>query len=260
MTDSRQRDEFVRRLFGSFCAREGLDEVAATRRDEATVEAFLALECRGLRAHSVGTYRSVLVRESAAKSADRSRYSGSPAPAPYSDVEIAALFAVARSQSSELRVRNALVLLATTLGAGLRPRELAHLQNADVAVVDGECHVLVRGPRPRLVPVLAPYDTELLAIAPSRPHYLFRPGATRRDTKNLVGEIAQRLVRDPSDVALSTGRARSSYLCAHLERDTALYQLCELSGLEDVDSLLRYARHVPSAPQSKSALAQAARK
>ena len=43
------------------------------------------------------------------------------------------------------------------------------------------------------------------------------------------------------------------------KRGTALGELCSMAGLESVESLLRYARHVEGAPQSKAALRAAAR-
>ena len=80
-----------------------------------------------------------------------------------------------------------------------------------------------------------------------------------RDTKNLVGEICAALVHDPGEVVLSSARARSIFPCAHLEMRTPLSQLCALAGLNGVESLLRYARHVPGTPQSKAQLRAVAR-
>jgi len=98
-----------------------------------------------------------------------------------------------------------------------------------------------------------------VALAGQR-DYLFRPNASVRDTKNLVGEIAASLGGDADDVTLSSGRCRSTFLCRHLAADTPLHELCALAGLIGVESLLRYARHVASAPQTKAALrARAAR-
>ena len=55
-----QRDRSVLGRFGAFCAQEGLGPVAAVIEDQAVIEAFLALGCRALAPHSLGTYRSVL--------------------------------------------------------------------------------------------------------------------------------------------------------------------------------------------------------
>jgi len=97
------------------------------------------------------------------------------------------------------------------------------------------------------------------AVAERTSGYLFRPGAAVRTAKNLIGEICATLVHDPDEVGLVSGRARATFICAHLEAGTALGELCAMAGLEGVESLLRYARHVNGAPQSKAALRRAAR-
>jgi integrase len=247
-----QRDASVLRRFEDFCALEGF-ECDTALCDSAAIEAFLSIACSHLAPHSLGTYRSTLRRLGHAGPSPR-RYPGSAAPPPYDDAELAALWSRAASQSSARRRDNATVLLAATLGAGLRPRELAALCASDLTHARGGVAVCVSGLLPRRVPVLAPYAKALLHVARERPGYLFRPLARRRETKNLVGEIAEKLVRDPDEVTLLSGRARSTFLCGHLARGTALARLCALAGLGDVESLLRYARHVAGAPQSKAAL------
>jgi transposase len=66
------------------------------------------------------------------------------------------------------------------------------------------------------------------------------------------------LVHDPDEVALVSGRARATFICAQLRARTALGELCTMAGVVGVESLLRYARHVEGAPQSKAALRAAA--
>jgi len=246
-----QRDASVLRRFEHFCAVEGLTFDGAFH-DAHVVEAFLLIGCSTLSAHSLGTYRSTLRRIGGAPQTTRG-FPASPAPAPYDDRDLAGLWARANHQTSRARIDNATVLLAAMVGAGLRPRELAHLHGSDVEVGAKEVSVRVRGDG-RLVPVEGLYASVVLERARERRAYLFRPGAMARDTKNLVGEIAARLVGDPDGVALSSGRCRSTFLCTHLANDTPLRELCALAGLRDVESLLRYARHVASAPQTKAEL------
>jgi integrase len=162
-------------------------------------------------------------------------------------------------QPSGARINNATVLLGVMVGAGLRPREVAQLRRGDLERRRGDVRVLVRGVHPRVVPLLPPYGDALWRVASSRHDFLFRPGVHVRDTKNLVGEICAGLVRDPSEVALSSARARSTFLCWHLAQRTPLSQLCELAGLHSVESLLRYARHVSNAPHTKALLRASAR-
>jgi integrase len=254
-----QRDRSVLGRFGAFCAQEGLGPLAAVIEDQAVIEAFLALGCRSLAPHSVGTYRSVLWRLSGTASPSPGRFPASAAPRPYGPSDVAALWSMARHQPSTRRITNASVLLATMLGAGLHPGELARLMACDVQRRDAATTLVVSGARARLVPVMAPYDIALAAIADRTSGYLFRPGAAVRTAKNLIGEVCAALVHDPDEVALVSGRARATFLCAHLRARTALGELCAMAGLEGVESLLRYARHVDGAPQSKAALRRAAR-
>ena len=254
-----QRDRSVLGRFGAFCAQEGLGPVAAALEDGAVIEAFLALGCPSLMPHSVGTYRSVLVRLSGAAYLSPGRFPASVAPRPYSSSDGAALWSMARHQSSTLRITNATVLLACMLGAGLHPGELARLNACDVHHHDGTTCVAIGGARARTVRVVSPYDVALAKVAERSSGYLFRPGAAVRTAKNLIGEVCAALVHDPDEVALVSGRARATFICAHLSAHTPLGELCAMAGVLGVESLLRYARHVDGAPQSKAALRAAAR-
>ena len=251
-----QRDASVLRRFEEFCALEGLRVDRALEGSD-VIEAFLTIGCSTLRAHSRGTYRSTLRRLGGAPPTTRG-FPASLAPAPYGEADLAALWSRANHQTSRTRIANATVALAAMVDAGLRPRELAHLRAADVLRSRGRVRVRVRA-TPRLVPIEGHSAAVLVALAGQR-DYLFRPNASVRDTKNLVGEIAASLGGDADDVTLSSGRCRSTFLCRHLAADTPLHELCALAGLIGVESLLRYARHVASAPQTKAALrARAAR-
>jgi hypothetical protein len=254
-----QRDRSVLGRFGVFCAQEGLGPLSAALEDDAVIEAFLALGCRALAPHSLGTYRSVLWRLAGTTYASPGRFPASAAPRPYSSSDVAALWSMARHQSSTLRIANATVLLASMLGAGLHPRELARLSAGDVHCHDGTICVAIGGARARTVRVMAPFDVALAGAAEHSSGHLFRPGAAVRTAKNLIGEVCAALVHDPDEVALVSGRARATFICAHLRAHTPLGELCSMAGLKGVESLLRYARHVDGAPQSKAALRAAAR-
>jgi integrase len=247
-----QRDASVLGRFGAFCALEG---VALDLSDPALIEAFLTIGCAQLAPHSLGTYRSVLVRLGRCSyRADRG-FPASGGPSPYNASEVAALWSMAKSQSSASRVRRAKVLLSTMLGAGLRPGELAALDVKAVMRRAGGVFVHVGGSPCRTVRVRDPYAQELAALAQNGGGgYLFRPGAGVRRAKNLIGEVCAALVHDPDEVALVSGRARSTFICFHLSAGTALGELCAMAGLKGVESLLRYARHVEGAPHSKAQL------
>jgi integrase len=255
-----QRDASVWRRFGAFCALEGLGPPAAALAEEAAIEAFLALGCSGLVPHSLGTYRSVLVRLGGATYMTGRQFPASPSPRPYSSADVTALWSMASHQKSALRITNAKVLLAAMLGAGLHPGELAELKGADVQWAQVPTTLVVAGARPRRVRVRAPYGAELAAVARGLTGYLFRPLAHVRGTKNFIGEVCAALVHDLDEVSLVSGRARSTFICAHLAAGTPLAELCAMAGLEGVESLLRYARHVDGAPASKAQLRAVARR
>jgi integrase len=246
-----QRDASVLGRFRAFCAVEG---VAFDLADPALIEAFLAIGCADLAPHSLGTYRSVLVRLGRCSFRSDRGFAASGAPVPYRALEVADLWSMATSQSSPSRVTRATVLLSTMLGAGLRPGELAALKGGEVTQRGGAVFVHVGASAARTVRVRDPYGGELAALAQNSCGYLFRPGAEQRRAKNLIGEVCAALVHDPDDVALVSGRARSTFICAHLGAGTPLDQLCAMAGLEGVESLLRYARHVEGAPRSKAQL------
>jgi hypothetical protein len=247
-----QRDASVLGRFGAFCALEG---VALDLADPALIEAFLTIGCAQLAPHSLGTYRSVLGRLGRCSYRGDRGFPASGGPAPYSASDVAALWSMATSQSSVSRLRRAKVLLSTMLGAGLRPGELAALDARAVTRCTKGVFVHVGGSPGRTVRVRDRYAQELAALAQnSGDGYLFRPGASVRNAKNLIGEVCAALVHDPDEVALVSGRARSTFICFHLGAGTALDQLCAMAGLEGVESLLRYARHVEGAPSSKAQL------
>jgi hypothetical protein len=107
----------------------------------------------------------------------------------------------------------------------------------------------------RAVPVGAPYAKAVAELAKEAGHgYLFCPGGADRDYKNFVNNFCYTLEADPAAPRLSSGRARSSFICDHLSAGTPLRELLYISGICEVESLLRYARHVPGAPRSKAEL------
>ena len=86
------------------------------------------------------------------------------------------------------------------------------------------------------------------------PGYLFCPGGADRAYKNFVNNFCHTLEADPAGPRLSPAAARSSFICDHLAAGTPLRELLYISGICEVESLLRYARHVPGAPRSKAEL------
>jgi integrase len=84
---------------------------------------------------------------------------------PYSPAEIAGYLALAGAQPTEERRMRAAGLVCLGAGAGLIRGDLRDARGADVACRSGGVVVIVRGARPRAVPVLARYHGPLLAAA-----------------------------------------------------------------------------------------------
>jgi hypothetical protein len=233
-----------------FCQRQGLP---LGQLGTEVAEAFVVAGLAGRASWTKGTYRSALRRAAGAAGPARATpFSGSPARAPYSSQEKAELLAVAASQRTPWRRASALALLALGLGAGLRPGELAEVTGDDVGARGGR--VNVRMGATRTVPVEGPYAGILAQQAQAGPGYLFCPGGADRSYYNFVNNFCYRLEADPAAPRLCVGRARSSFICGHLGAGTPLGELLYISGICEVESLLRYARHVPGAPGSKAEL------
>ena len=247
---SAQRDGSVSRCLARFCQFQGL---AGGLLGAEVAEAFVVVGLAGRAPWTKGTYRSALRRAAGApRPARATPFSGSPARTPYSPQEKAELLAVAASQRTPWRRASALALLALGLGAGLRPGELAEVTTDDVRARGGR--VSVRVGATRTVPVGGPYAGILAQQAQAGPGYLFCPGGADRSYYNFVNNFCYRLESDPAAPRLCVGRARSSFICDHLAAGTPLGQLLYISGICEVESLLRYARHVPGAPGSKAEL------
>lgn len=247
---SARRHGYVLAALGRFCSAQGLADAPL---GHGLVEAFVTIGMAGRASSTQGTYRSVLRADIAAEPPLCLGFSPSPAPRPYSGAEIAELFSLARCQPSAWRRSSALSLLALGIGAGLRPSELAAARGADV--IDNGTRVIVRAGRARTVAVGGSWPAVLARQgAAAGTGHLFCPGAAERSYKNFVNNFCPKLSPSATSPRFSSGRARSSYICAHLVAGTPLGELLYLSGICQVESLLRYARLVPGAPASKAEL------
>lgn len=138
------------------------------------------------------------------------------AKAPYAETEMAAYLALADAQPTRARRMRAQALLCLGAGAGLMGADLRGARGRDVLTRSGGLLVVVRGRRPRVVPVLARYHPRLCdSAAFAKEGYLIGGAeASRRNvTTGLVGSLA-----GGADLArLDTGRLRATWLaaCAH---------------------------------------------
>ncbi|MGV3712840.1 hypothetical protein [Pseudolysinimonas sp.] len=160
--------------------------------------------------------------------------------APYTPGEVAALHSWADSQVTERRRRNCRTLLALGLGAGLTAAEISEARVGEY--LDGAIHV--RGGRPRVVPVLNAYATELDQIVaaivdPTR--YLFRP--ERQATwPNVISNFVAS--GKPSGLKPHSQRMRSTWVVTHLAASTNVIALVRAAGVESLEAFTRYLRFV----------------
>ena len=143
-------------------------------------------------------------------------------------------------------------LVALGLGAGLRPGELAAATGDDVAPESGW---RPGGQAGRARPRRGPYAKALARLAKQAgPGYLFCPGGADRSYNNFVNNFCYTPGGGPGCPQAFCGPGPSSFICDHLAAGTPLRELLYISGICEVESLLRYARHVPGAPGSKAEL------
>lgn len=252
---SARRERSLEARFRGFVAAQGLGSPAVGHQ---VIEAFCAKGLSQTTSATRGTYRSVLRRGAGmALLAGRPRYAGAPAKAPYTPAERAELFSIARTQPKTWRGEAALVVLVLGIGAGLRAGEIVAARASDIEDDDGRVVVSVVGNKARRVWVEPPFDAIVAAPGGDQDAYLFHPGEADRSYHNFVNDLCHTLVRDPGAPHLCVARCRSSYVCDRLAGGVALAELLAQTGIGEVESLLRYTRHVEGAPATKAELRRA---
>lgn len=151
---------------GTFATARGL-ELTRELLNPSMIERFVLSDptlthvtARTLRANLRALSRDLLLAAPGPIPLSRERAKG-----PYSKAELAAYFALARVQRSELRRRRAEGLLCLGAGAGLIGSELRYVRGYDIITRSGGLVVIVAGQHARSVPVLAHYHETLLASA-----------------------------------------------------------------------------------------------
>ena len=249
-----QRIASVRRRFAAFCASVGLEGAPD---DSDIIEAFVVRGLAGRRPSTKGTYRSVLGGRRGPDDTigPLTPFRGAAAPRPYTPAERAELLSMARAQRTQARRHSAVVMIAAGIGAGVSAAELVALRGVDITPARRGIVVSVGGRRPRAVPVRAPFAPPLAAAASVvGDGSLFRPGTAERTYKNFVNDFSRHLVAYPDGPHLSMGRCRASFIGDHLARGTPLSVILALTGIVEVESLLRYTQPVPGTARSKAEL------
>ena len=136
---------------------------------------------------------------------------------PYSRAEIAGYLALAEAQPTAGRRMRAAGLICLGAGAGLIRGDLREVRGTDIACRSGGVLVQVKGPRARVVPVLARYHGRLLAAARSAGNGPICGGADP-GRRNLTNPLITALDGGTGLPRLDTSRLRATWLadCAEL--------------------------------------------
>ena len=139
------------------------------------------------------------------------------AKAPYTAAEISGFLALAGAQPTRERRMRTAGLVCLGAGAGLIRAGLRDVRGSDVACRSGGVIVIVRGARPRAVPVLTRYQAPLLAAARSAGNGLICGGADP-GRRNLTNPLITALDGGSGLPRLDTSRLRATWLrdCAEL--------------------------------------------
>ena len=130
---------------------------------------------------------------------------------PYSPAQIDGFLALADTQPVRQRRMRAAGLVCLGAGAGLIRGDLRDVRGSDVACRAGGVVVIVRGARPRTVPVLARYHSRLLAAARSAGPGLVCGGADP-GRRNITNPLISALDGGTGLPRLDTSRLRATWL------------------------------------------------
>lgn len=214
---------------------------------EATVNSFV--DQSGYSTHVQGTTRSLLrvVGQAAHRHYDtpreRPQYGTDKKSAPYSPEEVTRLRHWADGEATVQRRQQANLLLALTLGAGLRSGEVATLTAADVETDETGTVVYpsgYRGAGPRFVPVdheWAQPIREAVERSTSGEAWLFRPERTTEGA-GTVALFTKRSHR-PS-LAVDMSRARTTWIVNQVRRGVPESAVIEAAGLTDLQHYRRF--------------------
>ena len=214
---------------------------------ESMVNSFV--DQSGYSTHVKGTTRSLLRSIGPAVNRDydtprqRPQYGTDTKSPPYTPEEITVLRHWADGESTPQRRQQANLLLSLTLGAGLRPGEIATLIASDVETDDAGTVVYpsgYRGAGPRFVPVdheWAEPIREAVERAKGPDSWLFRP-ERKTDGHGTVAAFTKRSYRPSLDIDMS--RARTTWIVNQVRRGVPESAVIEAAGLKDLQHYRRF--------------------
>jgi integrase len=151
------------------------------------------------------------------------------ARSPYSDAEVAAYLSLADAQPTLGRRQRASGLIAFGAGAGLIGADLRLVRGHDVVARCGGVLVVVKGRRPRLVPVRAELAPRALAAARwAGPGFVV--GGAEPTRRNVTSPLIASLAGGADLPRLSLGRLRSTWV-ARCAADIGLATFMAAAGI-----------------------------
>lgn len=215
----------------------------ATVFSESAINAFCHQELDTAATHVRGTSRAMLRRiaKQVNKNFDgpreRPEYGNDSKAAPYTEAEVLGVKTWANAEHTECRRQQANLLLALSLGAGLRSGEVANLTVGDVETDEFGTVVYpwgYRGADKRFVPVEAEWAgvvAQAVEDAASKTEWLFRPLRTTADS----GTVATFTKRSPhKGTVLDMARARTTWLVNQVKKGVPETAVVEAAGLTDL--------------------------
>ena len=246
-----ERHARVLTLISAWCVEQGIPLGVETVLDPDTVERFCSSALKGL--VSRPTYRSCL-RMLGRKLTKTAPWTPRPEPMaerkaapPYSSIEIAALREDAERQATPERRRGHMAIILLGAGAGLDGRWVRKVRGTDVVRLPGAVLVKVGEPRARLIPVLATYEEDLLALAAEAGGAYLVGGESAH--KNTVSDLTAKFEPGHRRPRLEPKRLRSTWIVHHLSAGTRLPELLEAAGtsrIETFDILLKFLPPLPA--------------
>lgn len=172
-------------------------------------------------------------------------YGYKPNEEPYGEDELRQIGHWVDGLKTRYQRENAHSLIMLTLGAGLRPGEIAVLRTKDLIIDDFGAVVYpygFRGAGPRAVPILDAFYQDAVAVKTNyEPEdYVFLPGR-KSGSVDMIHSFLARAGR-LHGMDLSLQRLRSNWIVHHMLRMVPEASICKAAGLAD---LQHYKQHRP---------------
>lgn len=215
------------------------------------VERYIAHIARGRSPETVATRRGYLRRVGRACTS-KAPWTTPPRPysanltlqPPYTQGEVDALWAAARSQVNDRRTRVAQTLLCLGLGAGLKPGEMLHVTAADhVRHHPADERLVVIFLEGRIVPVLTEYTEPLLELCHRYPDGPLI-GPHNPASKDPLGKLRDH-VEWPEHVPFKPARLRTTWMVSVLANGARVSEFQRISGTASAKALEAAAQFVP---------------